>query len=120
MRPNADTPEARARYRFLAAVTHSLARVRADGLPETDYNDGLGELDAAVLEAIEKVGSGLTAIVETFSGQRTYYAYVESEAFAHDAMGALHGRFFKERLALVVRSDQDWALYSEYKELFGW
>jgi hypothetical protein len=120
VRPSAETADARLRFQFLAAVTHDLARVRPDGLPETDYNDGLGELDAAVIESFERAGNGLIAIIETFSGQRTYYAYVASDAVAHEAMDAIQQRFFKERLSLAVKRDPSWALFAEYKRLFAW
>src|SRR5262245_38986859 len=73
VRPRAESGIARAALVYLASVTHQLGRVRGDGLPEADYNEGLAELDHSIITSLEAEG-GITVIVETFAGKRTYYA----------------------------------------------
>jgi len=58
VRPLADSPEHRARWPHFAAVTHVLAQVRGDGLPEPAYNETLDAFDAAV---IHKLDAGVRA-----------------------------------------------------------
>ena len=120
VRPHADTVEHRSRLPFVAAVTHHLALTRADGMPEPDYNDSLAVLDHAVIGTLEASGSGLTVLVETLAGKRTYYAYVEAESHAQAAVARLCSSFPGERITLVVRRDVAWDLYGEYKRRFPW
>ena len=120
VRPRADGGEQRQSLHYLAAVTHHLAQVRPDGLPDADYNDGLSSLDHAVIEALESGDGGLTVVVETLAGKRTYYAYVLSENHAEAAAKSLHSSFPDQELSLVVRRDEPWGLYAEYKRRFPW
>ena len=120
VRPHADSTEARSTLLHLAAVTHQLDRVRGNGLPEADYNEGLFELDHSIITSLEADGSGVTVIVETLAGKRTYYAYVTSAAHAEAALEHLHGHFPEHQLSLTTRPDKAWGLYGEYKRLFPW
>ena len=120
VRPTADTPERRTCLRYLGAVTHQLARVRSNGLPEPEYNAGLADLDHSVITALESEGGGLTVLIETLAGKRTYYGYVMSEEHARRAMSMVQIRFPDENLSLEVRADSDWGLYAEYRRLFPW
>jgi len=74
-------------------VTHELAQVRPDGLPSSDYNESLAELDAQIIEALEDQGLGITVVIETYNGQRSYYAYVTSVAHAKRAFDTVSGVF---------------------------
>ena len=120
VRSRADTKEHRDALRHLAALTHKLAHVRSSGLPEPDYNHSLADLDDSIITSLDAVGAGITAIVETFAGKRTYYAYVTSDAHAQRALVDVTVRFPDHDLSLVVRADPAWDLYHEYRRLFPW
>src|SRR5262245_49039056 len=104
VRPRADTEEHRACLRYLASVPHELAHVRSNGLPESNYNGSLADLDAGIITSLESLGAGVTAIIETFAGKRTYYAYVTSGEHAQQALADVKARFPKHDLSLHVRS----------------
>jgi hypothetical protein len=120
VRPDADTAENRALYPRLAVVTHRLAEVRSDGLPESNYNDGLPTFELAVIEALEADGAGLVVLVETFVGERSYYAYVVAASHAESAFRSLSERFSEHDLAISGRSDREWGLLDEYRRRFPW
>jgi hypothetical protein len=120
VRPRAGTVEHRASLSQLAAITHKLAQVRSNGLPESDYNDSLADLDHSIITSLESLGAGVTVIVETFAGKRTYYAYVISAEHADRALADVKHRFHEHDLSLEVRADARWGLYEKYRSLFPW
>jgi hypothetical protein len=120
VRPNVDTIHNRERFSQLVEVTHELAQVRPDGLPTPDYNESLAEFDAQIIEVLEKQGLGITVLVETYNGQRSYYAYVASVAHAKQAFEIVSGHFPQHTLALHSGADSEWGLYAEYRERFRW
>ena len=101
-------------------VTHELAQVRPDGLPSSDYNESLAELDAQIIEALEDQGLGITVVIETYNGQRSYYAYVTSVAHAKRAFDTVSGCFPQHMLVFHLGADAQWGLYTEYRERFRW
>src|SRR5205807_1328903 len=80
VRPKVDTADNRSAFTRLLLVTHQLAQVRSNGLPESDYNQSLAGLDQDMFRFLEGKGDGIVALVETFAGKRTYYAYVDAGA----------------------------------------
>ena len=120
VRPGAGRSAARPVLVLLAAITHRLAQVRADGLPEAGYNDGLADLDDAIIASLDAGGAGITVVVETVAGERTYYAYVTAPIHAQVALESVCIRFPEHHLSLATRRDESWQLYDEYKRLFPW
>ncbi len=120
VRPTADTEKNRTRYPRLAVITHTLAQVRPNGLPEPDYNDLLAEFNLAIVEAVDQHDAGLTVLVETFGGRRNYYAYVAAADHAESAVDSLRKRFPEHQLSLAGRMDGDWRFLNDYRKAFPW
>jgi len=84
LRPPDAVADATGKYSYLLAVTHHLRSVRADGMPDPDYNESLAAFDAALVDALDEAGR--VVVVETCAGRRLYYAYVADEAAAKRAV----------------------------------
>ena len=117
VRPGAGTAEQRARLWTLAVVTHRLAQVRADGMPEPDYNDGLADLDGAVIRALE-VDGGTVVVVETLGGRRHYYAYTSGSGALEAAWAAARAAHPGHVLDLQRRDDHGWSVFEDYRRRF--
>lgn len=117
VRPGAGTPAQRARLAMLAVVTHRLAHVRPDGMPEPDYNDGLAALDGEIIAALQSDG-GVVAIVETLGGRRSYYAYTRDGAGLDAPWAALRAAHPGHALELQRRDDPEWAVFLDYRKRF--
>jgi hypothetical protein len=120
VRPTIDQPSIAAEFPHLAILSHALAKVRSDGLPEADYNESLAELDASVHDSLQTCGGGLVMIVETFGGTRNYYACVRGE----DVLGTwlttvLAGHVGHELTGRFV-ADRAWKVYRSYRRDFRW
>jgi len=117
VRPGAGTPEQRARLSVLAIVTHRFAHVRADGMPEPDYNYGLAELDGAIINALETDG-GVVVVIDTRGGRRNYYAYTTASAASDAAWTAARAAHPGHALELERRGDAAWSLFADYRRRF--
>ena len=100
-------------------ASHELAEVASNGLPATGYNDSLADFDRGMIEAIEQDGAGLVVLVETFSGKRTYYAYVVDENLAKQRAKSLQETYPQQLLELRGGTDLEWALYEDYQRRFS-
>lgn len=56
--PNLDSAKRKALYPRPVCVTHALAEVPPNGLPESVYNESLWDLDAAIGDALHCAGMG--------------------------------------------------------------
>ena len=120
VRPAVDSDENRARYPHVALVSHELAEVTDNGLPEANYNESLAEFDQDVHRFVERDADGLMVLVETFCGKRNYYAYVADDARVEARVEELKAKYPQHSLSARGGEDAEWALYSEYRERFGW
>ena len=66
-------------------VTHFLAQVKDNGLPEADYNESLADFDHALIGLLRDSGAAIVTLVETFAGKRTYYLYLRQGVEPHAA-----------------------------------
>ncbi len=107
-------------YLTLVVVTHHLAEVRRDGLPDATYNDSLEALDCSIVASFEAEGQGTAALVETFAGQRTYFGYVVSETVAQTIWERLKSEWPNEVLTLRIEQDPGWALLNAYRKEYPW
>lgn len=80
------------KHEWLAIVTHHLASVQGNGLPEADYNVSLQNLDLSIITALERGRGDQVVLVETCHGKRHYYAYVGG----FDAVGRRVQRLIEE------------------------
>ena len=120
IRPKVDTKKRKAAYPGLVRVTQRLAQVLQNGLPEPDYNRTLLDLDLAIIEAMECGENGLVVLIETFAGRRNYYGYLAPEAQVAAEIRSLRKRFPNHKITVKQGQDPEWALYSEYCDLFPW
>jgi hypothetical protein len=101
-------------YPRLLIVTHVLKQVKENGLPESDYNRSLESLDMCLTSPFDDEVKGLIALVETYGGKRTYYAYValsfDANAFVREAKN--HSP--QEDITYKVDEDPAWRLFRGY------
>jgi hypothetical protein len=120
VRPQADSPANRRALPHLVALTHHLAHIRPDGLPEPSYNDDLASFDGDVIECLERYGAGLVVLVETFAGRRTYYAYAKDVDLGASALAELGGKHPGHHLTESHEAGDGWGLFARYRALFPW
>ena len=120
VRPDADTPTNRATFSSLGVVTHQLAKVRDDGLPETEYNDSLEDFDIALQEAMAGGEAGIVVLVETFASKRTYYAYLNDCGSFRSRVHSLRQQFPEHALTIECQADAPWKFYERYRKSFPW
>jgi hypothetical protein len=106
-------------YPQLFIVTHTLDKVQSSGLPEIIYNQGLEEFDVAMVELFSKNKSGITVLVETFGGKRTYYMYVSNNADTEAAMKHIQDNYLEQKLDWEVKSDPQWRFIRKYAKDYG-
>jgi hypothetical protein len=120
VRPDIDTAKHKSTYPLLVRVTHKLAQVQENGLPEPGYNKTLFDLDLAISAAVAGDGTGVIVLIVTSGGRRHYYGYVAPSARAAAQLRSIRKRFPGNELSLTTKEDPEWNLYSEYHERFGW
>jgi|SRR5215831_2188408 len=120
VRPGVDSAANRERYPILVALTHKLRVIHSDGLPDATYNATLLDLDLTVTSALDADARGITVLIETFHGERTYYAYTQSKDQASLALSQAQARYPEHDLSVLTRPDPKWGLLHRYKELFPW
>ncbi len=120
VRPSADTAENRRAYSCLLLVTHELAQVLPNGLPESSYNQSLTGFDQDVFRFLESEGDGVVALVETFAGKRTYYAYVDVGATFKARVEELRAKYPEHVVNVSHRVEVGWETYQLYGKLYPW
>ena len=120
VRPQADSAANKEKFRRIGAVTHELAQVKENGLPDAEYNDSLAEFDHDVHQVIERDRDALIVIVETFAGKRNYYAYVADKARFQARAEELRAKYPQHELTIGGGDDPKWELYADYRERFPW
>jgi len=120
VRPNVNTPEARRAFPRLAVIEQELAEVGGNGLPVSKYNLSLLSFDRDVHEFVGRDGDGIVVLVETFSGKRTYYAYVADDARLSARIKELRDKYPQHILNLRHGNDPEWSFYKDYRQQFPW
>ena len=120
VRPNAETAENRLAFSRLLLVTQELAEVRPNGLPESSYNQSLAGYDKDVFHFVESEGDGIVALVETFAGKRTYYAYVDVDATFKARFEELKAKYPQHIISISHRLEAEWETYHLYRNLYPW
>ncbi|MGY0800143.1 DUF695 domain-containing protein [Lysobacter sp. A286] len=110
----ADFEALRPKYPAILVVTHQLAQVKSNGLPEAGYNDSLAPLDSALVTPFQDEADGLIALVETFAGKRTYYVYLVPSFEVDVFMSSILTRFPQESLSWKRHEDPNWRLLNGY------
>ena len=105
-------------YPRLLILTHRLAKVRENGLPEARYNDALASLDAWLTAPFDDETNGIVALIETYAGKRIYYVYVVPAFDAAAYAAAARTRFPDEDLTHEVDDDPGWRLFKGYARDF--
>ena len=105
-------------YPRLLVVTHSLAHVKKNGLPESKYNKSLEFLDASLVSPFRDESQGLIAVIETFAGRRTYYIYLAPSFDAGAYMKDVAVNFPRESLSHEESDDADWLVFRGYASQF--
>jgi hypothetical protein len=62
---NLDVTLLRPRFPSLVVVTHKFTICQSDGLPESDYNDGLADMDHELITAFDSDHIGVPVLIET-------------------------------------------------------
>jgi 4-hydroxyphenylpyruvate dioxygenase-like putative hemolysin len=113
LRPIPATESARETCGHLLVITQEMAHVRADGMPEPDYNDSLFQFDGELIRELEC--NGLVVLVETYAGKRIYYAYVIDEVSSKErAISVLTTFGHLSEASFRGGADPDWKFYTRY------
>ena len=121
-RPNilvSEYPSLSPHYPKLLVLTHSLAHVKSDGLPEAEYNDSLRVLDSELIDTFHAGDFAIAALVETFAGKRTYYFYARKELDIDSLLDRFAERFPSEKIQWKTTPDPGWTLLSRYARDFS-
>jgi len=100
-------------------VTHFLAQVKDNGLPEADYNASLADFDHALIGLLRDSGAAIVTLVETFAGKRTYYLYLRQGVEPEAALRHVLDNFPRERVEWSTKQDPEWRLMNGYVQDFG-
>ena len=86
----------------------------SDGLPDKEYNEGLADFDDDIISFAENNNFGLIVLVETFSGNRSYYMYVIDD-FSLSAFGDyIDKQYPDQQVKLDERRDKDASFIQRY------
>lgn len=102
----------------LAIITHTFSKRLANGLPESDYNDSLAEMDLMLMNAMKAQKIGSPVLVETFGGKRMFYYYVVDQRSAEKRFADIRPLFPAEELSFDSRPDPDWGFIYRYAKDF--
>lgn len=106
-------------YPKFISVTHMLRKVKNNGLPETDYNELLFDFDGQLIDVLEDSGAGITVLVETFGGKRTYYMYSKSDFSSSILEKNLTTSFPEHELEFYSKDDKEWSFIKRYAKDWG-
>lgn len=95
-------------------VTHHLAKVTSNGLPEKKYNESLEDFDLMVIKNCECI-----VLVETFNGRRNYYGYVSKEFDLERVMRSIKDTFPEENMEWNSKIDENWKFIKQYAKDFN-
>ena len=98
----------------LVVLTHLLDQVTPSGLPDSTYNDSLGDFDHAAIQAFSLADVGVTVLVETFGGKRKYYSYVALGFNVDATVERLIAAFPDVRLEHTIHENADWRFIRRY------
>jgi hypothetical protein len=101
-------------YPQFISVTHYLSKVKNNGLPEADYNESLYDFDEQLVGALENTGAGITVLVETFGGERTYYMYSKSDFSSELLEKELNKTFPEHQIEINSKTDKEWFFIKQY------
>jgi hypothetical protein len=111
-------PSRRQELPTLATITHTFSKRLPNGLPETDYNASLLEMDLRLVDAMNDESIGLPVLVETFGGKRMYYYYVVDQRSAEKRFEDIRPLFPAEELSFESKADPDWGFMQRYAKDF--
>ena len=120
VRPYVLTLENQRKFPQLVVITLKLAKVRADGMPEPDYNDTLADLDAELIDLFEANKVGLTVLVETFGGRRVFYSFTQVTAPVQALVAEFQRRNPSHAISVQVKPDPNWGFIANYRKQFPW
>jgi hypothetical protein len=101
-------------------LTHHLAKVRSNGLPEADYNDTLAKFDGTIISTLGRRGRGVSVLVETVAGRRNYYAYTRSRMVGAKAFDDIRDQHPEHKIVFRGRPDPRWSVLQRYRRMFAW
>ena len=113
-----ETENLKFRFPQLMVIEHKLAVVKNNGLPESEYNLSLLPLDDALLTPFRDEAEGITALVETFAGRRTYYVYVGIGFDMQSIQSRISRIFPDEIISWEIKDDANWKVFDGYTRDF--
>lgn len=118
LRPASAVSDARTRYGYLLVLTQHLTSVRADGMPNSEYNQRLRSFDSEMIRELDV--DGRVVLVESYAGERIYYAYVADEiASKRRATQVLSAYGHQLESEFRGGQDPDWKFYDRYTAALG-
>lgn len=104
----------KSKYSMLLSVTHSLDKVKDDGLPESNYNSSLADFDNKMCSLFKFSSEGIVVLVETIGGERNYYYYISSTVDFDTKIEAIKKKFNISKLTTTLKEDKSWGFFDKY------
>jgi eukaryotic-like serine/threonine-protein kinase len=98
----------------LVVIAHRLTMIEPNGLPEADYDAQLADFDRYVTSYLRIGHRGLTVLIETFGGKRTYYCYAADGVALERMKKDVETRYPHNELEWKERRDPDAGFIRKY------
>ena len=119
VRPNIDTADNRSAFSRLLLVTHELAQVRSNGLPEFRYNHSLSDFDQDMFQFLEGEGDGIEALWRR-SPASVPITHILMFATFRARLADLTAKYPQHVLNVGYREEPNWETYELYRKLYRW
>jgi len=107
------------KYPKFISVTHSLSQTTDNGLPVPEYNSTLGDFDEFLIKYLENNNMGITVLVETFGGNRTYYMYSNKGFNIETFNSSITQKYSQHIVEIDSNIDDQWSFIKQYSEDWG-
>jgi hypothetical protein len=97
----------------LLTTTHKLDEVKTNGLPESDYNKSLADLDHKLV-CLFNNNEGIIFLIETFGGERNYYYFISETVDHTSKVDAVRATEIHVNLEVNAQMDKVWKFLREY------
>ena len=97
---------------YLICITHDFDKVKANGLPESDYNRTLIDFDEQIVNLL--TGFGIIFLVETYGGVRNYWFYARETEPAIEAFENLKDNHNDKKMLFEISKDPEWNFIKDY------
>ena len=101
-------------YPRLLNITHTLDKVKSNGLPQSDYNKTLEDFDGKICNLFDFENEGFIFLIETYGGKRNYWFYLKPDFDYTAILTGLKRKYKNHKLEESVSNDKNWGFIKDY------